>query len=221
MANDLGTPPIVPGDGKDEAPSGPPEETYFTGLKEAWPSFLTAMMFLIVGVWQFPLPGCPRSFLVAVMKVEFLVIHAGAILTALGIAKQTEEGKWKRILTYAFWAILGLYILVSFSFGWFGPLIFLFATAATFWGVGRGKLAPGFMLVLLIRWFVIVILFVIAIEIQHLPRVVERWSDEGSTHMAGFLYFTALSAFEWTGFFRAPWWRKIETSPPEGRHHGD
>jgi hypothetical protein len=216
--NDLESPKITQETAKDEVPSKPPEESFFTGLKEAWPALFAAMIYLVVGMHRVSLFGFSRPFLVDVMKVEFLVIHAGAMLTALGIVKQTEEGKRRRYLNIGFWVLLALYVIVSFAtYGLFGPLIFLSATIATFWGIGRGQLKEGFMLVLLIRWFVTVILFVIAIQSQHLSKSVESWSDDYSTHLAGFIYFVFLASLEWAGFFRAPWWKKIEISSSRGK----
>jgi hypothetical protein len=213
--NDLDPPKTTPEDGQGEVLPKPPEESFLTGFKEAWPALFAAMVYLIVGMHRVPVFGFTRPFLVDVMKIEFLVIHAGAMLTALGLAIQTEEGKKRRYLSVGFWVLLALYVIASFTtYGLLGPLLFLSATAVTFWGIGRGQLKPGFMMVLLIRWFITVILFVIAIEIQDLPKSVESWSDEYSTHLAGFLYFALLGSLEWAGLFRAPWWKKIDISDP-------
>jgi hypothetical protein len=199
---------------RPKEPGWPPPGSALAGLVAAWPALFTAIAYLAAGLMDIRFLGFTRHYLVKMMQVEFLVIHAGAMLTAVGLARITPQPKPRRLLTYGFWVLFAMYILMSFSFAWYGPLLFLHATAATFWGIGWGKLAPSLMLALLVRWFVTVIVYVIAIETQHLPREVASWYDEPATHMAGFLYFAALGVLEWAGFFRMSWWKQLEKTDP-------
>ena len=192
-------------------PWWPPPISVLAGLADAWPALFTSMMFLVSGLLGLSFLGVTRGYLVRMMQVEFLVIHAGAMLSAVALSRLTAPSpKTALWMGRFFWGLVVLYIMVSFSFARYGPLLFIHAIGVTFWGSREDWNRPGRFKVILVRWIITVIVYVIVIEVQHLPREVESWGDSRALHMAGFLNFAGLGLLEWAGLFRASWWKELE-----------
>jgi hypothetical protein len=184
-------------------------ENFWAGL----PPLVTALTYTLV-LTLGPLGFLGEDFRV-LLQVEFLVIHSFPFLGGFIFLRKVLETKNKKegkdsnpvFLNFFFWGLLVLYVGVSFTLGWRGPIYFFAATLATYLGFWLKRFDPLAMYHLAGRWVACFFFYFVFISVFDLSNSVSLWRVEAKTFRMGLFYFLVLGLLECFGFYDWVEWK--------------
>ena len=152
-----------------------------------------------------PLLGMDADWLVAILNVEFLVVHSFPFLLMI-VLQHPRLPQWQGVRGLGFGLLLLMYVTGAHDLaGWQGVGLFLSLAGVTYLGFfvrfdeGIHKFPE-----LGLRWLCNTILFMSLIVWFQLPSDAESWEVYDGVLPVGGLYFLGLAGLELSGLYQKP-----------------
>ena len=173
-------------------------------IVSAAPELILSASFLSYLYLDEPILGWSKRTLTDVMKIEFIVIHAGAFLGWVGLYNpKTFRGKVFQWV--CFFSLLAMYTFFASQAGWAGIALFFGLTFTTYFGLILNWHDVNAQIRLGARWIVCFIAFFAGPGFFDTPENVGSWGGKLSVIKAGAAYFAILGLVELSGFYQVHW----------------